>query len=131
MSKFVKASLVVLAVLMILGGAAFAWTQHRIGSSLEFAARELPPIADRIGDVSRVENIHLSEYAAHCAMDVCERYVSRVVGSKGALLMAADVAPQAADPDDEVSHIVLCEEDGALIDRMGDVGEIAGGLYCL
>jgi hypothetical protein len=130
-SKFVKASLVVLAVLMILGGAAFAWTQHRIGGSLESAARELPPIADRIGDVSRVENIHLSEYAAHCAMDVCERYVSRVVGSKGALLMAADVAPQAADPDDEVSHIVLCEEDGALIDRMGDVGEIAGGLYCL
>lgn len=131
MSRFVKASLVVLAVLMILGGAAFAWTQHRIGSSLQSAARELPPIADRIGDVSRVENIHLSEYAAHCAMDVCERYVSRVVGSKGALLMAADVAPQAADPDDEVSHIVLCEEDGALIDRMGDVGEIAGGLYCL
>ena len=131
MAKFVKAFLVVSAVLMILGGAAFAWTQHRIGSSLESTARELPPVADRIGEVSRVENIHLSEYAAHCAMDVCERYVSRVVGSKGALLMAADVAPQAADPDDEVSHIVLCEEDGALIDRMGDVGEIASGLYCL
>lgn len=131
MTKFVKAFLVVLAVLVILAGAAFAWTQHRIGSSLESAARELPPIADRIGDVSRVENIHLSEYAAHCAADVCERYVSRIVGSKGALLMAADVAPQAANRDDEVSHIVLCEEDGSLIDRMGDVGEIASGLYCL
>lgn len=131
MAKFVKAFLVVLAVLVILGGAAFAWTQHRIGSSLESAARELPPIADRIGDVSQVENVHLSQYAAHCATDRCERYVSRVVGSKGSLLMAADVAPQAANRDDEVSHIVLCEEDGSLIDRMGDVGEIASGLYCL
>ena len=131
MAKFGKALLVVLAVLVILGSAAFAWTQHRIGASLESAARELPPIADRIGDVARVENIHVSQYVAHCATDVCERYVSRVVGSKGALLMAADVAPQAAHEDDEVSHIVLCEEDGALIDRMGDVGEIASGLYCL
>lgn len=131
MAKFVRAFLVVLAVLLIAGGAAFAWTWHRIGSSLESAARELPPIVDRIGDVARVENIHVSQYAAHCAIGSCERYVSRVVGSKGALLMAADVAPQAAGQDDDVSHIVLCEEDGSLLDRMGDVAEIASGWYCL
>jgi hypothetical protein len=130
-AKFVKALLVVLAVLVIVGGAAFAWTRHRIASTLESAARELPPVTEHVGDVSRLEDIHLSQYAAHCAAGACERYVGRVVGSQGALLMAADVAPQAAGRDDEVSHIVLCAEDGSLIDRMGDVGEIASGLYCL
>lgn len=129
MAKFVKAFLLVLATLVILGGAAFAWTQHRIGSSLESAARELPQVAEHVGEVSKVENIHLSQYAAQCGTDACERYLSRVVGSKGALLMAADVAPGAAR-DDEVSRIALCAEDGSLIDRMGDVGEIASGSYC-
>ena len=129
MAKFVKAFLLVLAALVILGGAALAWTQHRIGASLESAARELPQVAEHVGEVSRVENIHVSQYAAHCGTDACERYLSRVVGSKGALLMAADVAPGAAH-DDEVSHIALCAEDGSLIDRMGDVGEVASGSYC-
>lgn len=128
--KFVKAFLLVLAVLVTLGGAAFAWTKHRIGASLESAARELPQVAEHVGEVSKVENLHLSQYAANCSTDACERYLSRVVGAKGALLMAADVAPGAGARDDEVSRITLCAEDGSLIARMGDVGEIADGLYC-
>jgi len=129
-AKFVKALFVVVLVLVGLGGTAFWWTKHQIGSSLEAAARDLPQVTERIGDVARVESIRISQFAANCPTDACERYISRVVGSTGTLLMAADVAADAAARDGDVRRIALCAEDGSLIERMADVGDIAVGSYC-